>query len=134
MSYQPRLTSPICPTIVQYPPDFVTISAPLYAIVTRSYMLMIVSFGHNDKEVSEHRPVTAIAMEPLHVLDTRRKKEKGWGGEGGRRGLIIVRIYMYVCTRTHAYLLTATHNLSLRSSYNYKIRHSYHIVYWYVCS
>ena len=52
---------------MQYPPDFVTIRAPLNAIVTQTYMLMIVSFRHKDKEASKDRPVTAIAMEPLQI-------------------------------------------------------------------
>ena len=84
-----KLTNSICPTILQYPPDFVTVRTPLYAMTslspppslslciyiyiyiwlyaigTQGYMLMIVSCEHKDKEVSKHRPVTAIAMQPL---------------------------------------------------------------------
>ena len=63
MSYQPRLKSPICPTVVQHPPDFVTIRAPVYAIAKQRYMLMIISFGHKDTDVSKQRLVTAIAMQ-----------------------------------------------------------------------
>ena len=64
-------------------------------------MLMIVRFGHKDKEVSKHRPVTAIAMEPLHILDTRRGK-KGGGVAKERDGAnystyINVRIHTYTC-------------------------------------
>ena len=61
--------SPICLTVLQCPPDFVTIRAPLYAIATQTYMLMIVSFGHKEKEASKHKPVTAIAMQPNQCLE-----------------------------------------------------------------
>ena len=47
-------------------------------------MSMIVSFGHKDKDVSEHKPVTLIAVQPLSyhltiksVVVTSRIKQTG---------------------------------------------------------
>ena len=63
--------------IVQRPPDFVTVRAPLYAIATQSYMLIDSKRWTQGlkKKVSKHRPVssTLISDKLIIIIDRSYK-------------------------------------------------------------